>query len=47
MLISEVGLIPAGVIHVLQDSPDDALQLFPCSLLLFQRPPHALVVLEE
>lgn len=44
---SEVGLIPAGVVHVLQNSPDDPLQLFPGSLLLFQRPPHALVVLRE
>lgn len=47
ILISEVRLVPGRVIHVLQNSPDNPLQLFPRSLLLLQRPPHPLVVLKE
>lgn len=45
--VSEVSLIPGGVVHVLQDSPDDLLQLLPRPLLLLQRPLHPLVVLEK
>lgn len=47
MVISEVSLIPGRVVHVLQNSPDDPLQLFPSSLLLLQRPLHPLIVLEK
>lgn len=43
--ISEVGLVPGGVVHVLQDPPDDPLQLLPRPLLLLQRLAHSLVVL--
>lgn len=43
--ISEVGLIPGGIVHVLQDTPDDPLQLLPRPLLLLQRLAHSLVVL--
>lgn len=34
VLISEVSLIPGRIVHVLQNSPNDPLQLFPRSLLL-------------
>lgn len=44
-LISEVGLVPGGVVHVLQDPPDRLLQLLPRPLLLLQRLAHPLVVL--
>lgn len=44
-LISEVGLVPGGVVHVLQDPPDRPLQLLPRPLLLLQRLAHPLVVL--
>lgn len=42
---SQVGLVPGGVVHVLQDSPQDLLQLLPGFLLFIQGPPHLLVVL--
>lgn len=45
--ISEVSFVPGRVVHVLQDSPHNPLQLFPRPLLLLQRPLHPLVVLEE
>lgn len=45
--VSEVGLVPGGVVHVLQNPPDDPLQLLPGPLLLLQRPPHPLVVLRR
>lgn len=47
ILTSEVSLIPGRVIHALQNSPDNPLQLLSRSLLLLQRPPHPLVVLDE
>lgn len=43
--VSEVGLVPGGIVHVLQDPPDDPLQLLPRPLLLLQRLAHPLVVL--
>lgn len=42
---SKIRLIPCGVIYALQHPPNDLFQVLPCSLLLFQRPLHLLVLL--
>lgn len=45
--ISEISFVPGWVVHVLQNSADNPLQLFSGSLFFFQAPFHPLVVLEK
>lgn len=42
---SQVGFVPGGVVHVLENFPHQLLQVFAGSLLLFQRLLHLFVVL--